>query len=960
MKKYFCSFFVVILLAVFYSTPTYALPAGFTKTQVVSGLNQPTAIAKAPDGRIFILEKGGAVNIVKDGALLPSPFLTLPVNTDAERGLLGIAFDPDFSTNNFIYFYYVNNSPLEIRVSRFTASGNTTDPGSEQILLRSTQPLNQMHHAGTLRFGPDGKLWISVGNNLINPNSQDLSVIHGKLLRINKDGTIPCDNPFMDSGCQPLPNTEGRIWAYGFRNPFRFNFLPDGRPIVGDVGENTTEEINIVTKGGNYGWPNAEGPCASSCPYINPVFSYLHDGASAAAVGGFAKGSEYFYGDYAKGFIRKITLDEHTNFVKDEEFDPDSGNVVDFIPFENNSFYFVTIYPGTLYKVSFGDTKPTAKIEVDKQGGPIPLPVNFSGVNSSGPQGQTLKYNWDFGDGTTSTDANPSHTYSQKGNFVVKLTVATDQATSDPALTTIIAGDSIPNAYIITPWGGKYNAGDTINYSAFAFDSEDGILPKFAYSWSIIFHHQTHIHPFLGPITGQNSGSFIIPDIGETSAETSYEIQLTVTDSQGLKKIVSKTIFPNIVKVTINSAPVNGLGFTLDGIPFTSPQEIMGVVGMKRTLDIPLPHQMLGDKNYDFESWSDGQNRTHTIMTPQQDTTYTANFIETPAGQGNLHLRVREFDDQGQPTPNFINGAIAKLTDLSGNIVMTKAISSADGNQDGWINFQNVSAGTYNVLIYKPGYRGFWRMDNCDGSGSSQNITVNTTNTEGFTAVNQVKVPISAGQTTFCRDVGLIRSPNGNLSVRVFLVAKDPFDQTGLGYAPVGGLNDATVKLTDASGEAVFQTTISSTDSGGLDGRVMLTNIKEGTYGLMAYKQGYDGFWKKVNCDGKTAIDSSIQNENTEGQKAAWNNNVEILGGRTNFCFDLGLLDTRPPTPTPTPPCMKDKGDADCNGKIDLIDFEIWRKEFTGEVDSKTSDFNSDGKIDLIDFEIWRKSFTTN
>src|SRR6187455_2329085 len=200
------------------------LPTGFTESQVVTGLSNPTAMAFAPDGRLFVCLQGGQLRVVKDGALLPTPFLTVTVSSSGERGLLGIAFDPQFTTNGFVYVYYTATTPaIHNRVSRFTANGDTALAGSEVVLLE----LNNLssatnHNGGAIHFGPDGKLYIAVGENANGANSQTLANLLGKVLRINSDGTIPNDNPFFNTAT----GNNRAIWALGLRNPFTFAFQP--------------------------------------------------------------------------------------------------------------------------------------------------------------------------------------------------------------------------------------------------------------------------------------------------------------------------------------------------------------------------------------------------------------------------------------------------------------------------------------------------------------------------------------------------------------------------------------------------------------------------------------------------------------------------------------------------------------------------------------------------------------
>src|SRR5688572_6997485 len=197
------------------------LPAGFAETRVATGLASPTAMAIAPDGRIFVAQQGGALRVVKNGALLSQPFLTVSVNSSGERGLLGIAFDSDFASNNFVYVYYTTStSPIHNRLSRFTASAanpNVVAAGSEvQLLNLPNLSSATNHNGGAIHFGTDGKLYIAVGENANGANAQSFTTTLGKVLRINADGSIPADNPFLGQ----TTGMNQAIWAMGLRNPF--------------------------------------------------------------------------------------------------------------------------------------------------------------------------------------------------------------------------------------------------------------------------------------------------------------------------------------------------------------------------------------------------------------------------------------------------------------------------------------------------------------------------------------------------------------------------------------------------------------------------------------------------------------------------------------------------------------------------------------------------------------------
>ena len=250
------------------------LPAGFTEAQVATGLGSPTAMAFAPDGRLFVAEQGGTLRVIKNGALLATPFLSVTVSSVGERGLLGVAFDPNFATNNYVYVYYTATTPaIHNRVSRFTANGDTALAGSETVILE----LNDLssatnHNGGAMHFGPDGKLYIAVGENANGANAQSLSNLLGKMLRINADGSIPADNPFYLTAT----GNNRAIWALGLRNPFTFAFQPGtGRMFINDVGQNTWEEIDDGIAGSNYGWPATEGP-TSNPSYRSPIYWYGH------------------------------------------------------------------------------------------------------------------------------------------------------------------------------------------------------------------------------------------------------------------------------------------------------------------------------------------------------------------------------------------------------------------------------------------------------------------------------------------------------------------------------------------------------------------------------------------------------------------------------------------------------------------------------------------------------------
>jgi glucose/arabinose dehydrogenase len=295
------------------------VPTGFTDAVVASGLNNPTAMALAPDGRIFVCQQGGALRVIKNGALLPTPFLTVTVDSSGERGLLGIAFDPNFVSNQLVYVYYTATTPaIHNRISRFTASGDVALAGSETIIMELPNLSTATNHnGGAMHFGPDGNLYVAVGENANAANAQSLSTRLGKMLRMTSTGGVPPDNPFISQ----TTGANQTIWALGLRNPFTFSFQGNtSRMFINDVGQNTWEEINDGIAGSNYGWPTCEGFCNPPNPsFRDPLFAYMNDAQTCAITGGAFYNPQvpqfpsnfignYFFADFCGGWIRRLDL----------------------------------------------------------------------------------------------------------------------------------------------------------------------------------------------------------------------------------------------------------------------------------------------------------------------------------------------------------------------------------------------------------------------------------------------------------------------------------------------------------------------------------------------------------------------------------------------------------------------------------------------------------------------------
>jgi glucose/arabinose dehydrogenase len=670
----------------------------FVNDRVIIGLDEPTAMTFTPDGRMLIAERDGTVWVVQPGAtqVSPTPFLQLTgVPTDNERGLLGLTVDPAFATNGYVYVYYTHGS-LRNRVARFTATGNTAPASTEFVVWQNIVNADIWHQGGDLHFGPDGYLYISVGDHLQSQTAQQLTSYNGKILRVTRDGAVPSDNPFNDGAG---PNLDA-IWVRGLRNPFRFAIdQTNGRLIIGDVGESTREEVNVGVRGANYGWPVCEGSCGTA-GMTNPVYSYAHSGHDASITAGIVyRGTQFpadhrgdfFFGDYAQNWIKRITFDATGNVTAVRNFEPPDGsldgpygNIVAFAEGPDGSLWYVDAGPfsannaGAVRRIRnvTSNQSPTAVAAANPTTGQAPLAVAFSSAGSSDPEGQPLTYRWDFGDSTTSTQANPSHTYSAAGRYTARLTTSDGTLETVSNALTITAGTP-PVPRILAPTdGATFRAGDVIGYSGDATDVQDGTLPPSALSWKIVFHHDTHDHPVMDGTPG-TSGTLTIPTSGHSfRGTTSYEIVLTATDSDGIQASRSVTIRPQKATLTLATSPP-GLTVNVDGVGTTAPYAADELIGFRYVVDAPTPQG-----NHAFSSWSDGGARSHTVTVPATSQTVTASFTTTATASGLVAAY------------NFDQGAGTTLTDVSGHAhpgTLSGATWSASGRNGGALSFDGTN-----------------------------------------------------------------------------------------------------------------------------------------------------------------------------------------------------------------------------------------------------------------------------
>ncbi|MFD4591220.1 PQQ-dependent sugar dehydrogenase [Streptomyces rubiginosohelvolus] len=633
--------------------------ADYQQVQLALGaaeLGEVMSLAVLPDRSVLHTARDGTVRLT-DAAGSTKTAGKLDVYTHDEEGLQGIAVDPDFTANRFVYLYY---SPLldtppgdapttgsaadfeawkgHLNLSRFVLKADgTLDLGSEKVVLEVESDRGQCCHVGgDIDFDAAGNLYLTTGDDT-NPfesagyapidertdrnpqfdaqrSSGNTNDLRGKLLRIKPtaDGgyTVPAGNLFAPG----TANTRPEIYAMGFRNPFRMSVdKKSGAVYIGDYGPDagTTDpnrgpsgqvEFNRVTQPGNFGWPYCTGTntptetygeyafpsgpsgakydCASGpannsfrntglatlppaqpawiryagdagsppefgggseSPMAGPVYNF-DDGLDSAVKFPASLDGRFFATEYGRKWIKPVevkadgspgTIDTFPwtgTQVMDSAFGPDGAlYVLDYGTGANNQ---------ALYRVEYlagSNRSPVAKAAADKTSGPTPLAVSFSSAGSADPEGGNLGYAWDFGDGTTSTDPNPSHTYTTAGTYNPTLTVTDPEGLTGTASLVVTAGNTAPTVTLTTPADGSlFSFGDSVPFTVTVSDPEDGTVDCSKVKVTYLLGHDSHRHQ----ITSKNgcSGTIDVPVDGEhDSAANIYGVfDAEYTDAGGL------------------------------------------------------------------------------------------------------------------------------------------------------------------------------------------------------------------------------------------------------------------------------------------------------------------------------------------------------------------------------------------------------------------------------------------
>jgi glucose/arabinose dehydrogenase len=664
------------------------LPGGFSTVEQVSGLDGPIGLAYAPDGRLFIAEKAGRVRVVAaDGRLQPDPVIDISdhVNSYWDRGLLGLAVDADFATNGFLYLLYVYEgnalNPSGPKTSRLTrvkvTNDNRPDPAAPETVLAGSVsqapcpapadtvdciPADGSSHAiGTVRADPDGTLWFGSGDGAdwagVDPTAlraYDEHTFAGKLMHVGRDGRGLPGHPFCADESD-LTKVCTKLYAKGFRNPYRFQLRPAAGPLVGDVGWGGFEEIDLAKPGRSYGWPCYEGAgrtpgyedlarcsgeyAAGPSAHQSPTHSYPHAGSAAIVAGPRYEAARYpaayrnawFFGDYAMGLIWSMTIDENGVAAPAQQFASGFEGGVDLERAPNGDLVYVSFGDqagtGTVHRIVYGNRAPVPRASATPSQGVAPLAVTLSADGSVDPDGEAVTYEWDLeSDGfVDATGPSVSHSYAA-GAHRATLTVRDARGLAASDTVEVLADESPPTVSLIAPAAGEtFRYGRPIELKGAGTDVQDGTLDDAALHWRITLHHGGHTHVIEADRTGAES-TFTPP--GDHDADSALEFRLTARDSAGLEDTRAVTLQPETIRLRLESSPP-GAVLSYGGLALTAPVLRTTAIGFHPTVSGPA--ELVSDgRRFVFDHWSDGGDRLHEVVIPDADLTLTAVYASVP------------------------------------------------------------------------------------------------------------------------------------------------------------------------------------------------------------------------------------------------------------------------------------------------------------------------------------------
>ncbi len=617
------------------------LPPGFAVRDMPSGQSELlTDFAFAPDGSWFTTGKNGRVAWVSaDGATVRT-LATLPVVTVQDLGLSGIAVAHDYAASKVVYLArtVLVGGQWTMRLSAATVLGATpTSLGPERVIWDLATG-SDAHTITGIVAAPDGTLWVTMGDaadfRFVDPaalRSLDVDTGYGKLLHVRPDGRGVESNPYFDAAAPS--SWRSRVYASGFRSPFRLSLDPaTGAPIVGDVGWNTWEEIDLVRPGANYGWPCFEGdgptpgyrdlPGCAGATNTAPLYTYPHGPMGTSVTGGIVytgasypeqyRGA-YFFGDYASQRLYTLRYDAQGRLVRQPEaggFGIQNGLPVKFGAAENGDVVYADIAGSRLKRLVYaaGNRPPTAEAVITNDPASA-RSFTFDASRSVDLDGHPMTYAWDFGDGAGATGVRVTHAYAGTGTqpLTARLTVTDSQGATGTTTLTVVPGNLVPTLTLVAPPGTeRYVVGERVQLSATAVD-EDGALPV---TWSVVLVHCSGGYCHDHPGTTSTGPTYDVPfeDHGD---DTRMTITASATDRFGVRAEQIFVALPQLRTLTITSTPPSPV--TVNGVPRASAQV---TAGARVSLSAPA---VAGDGVGLFAGWSDGQPRERLLVMPDAD-----------------------------------------------------------------------------------------------------------------------------------------------------------------------------------------------------------------------------------------------------------------------------------------------------------------------------------------------------
>lgn len=634
------------------------LPQGFVlrDTPTGQGMYNLTDFAYLPNGSALTTGKNGRVTWVpQEGE--PRTIAELTVETTTDLGLVGIAVAPDYGQTGHIFLTRAmpgTHTGYLLRLSRFTVLGDSSPSAlADERVLLDIPTSSTMHAMTGVVADTDQTLWVSIGDlqraGEVYPGAlkaMDLDEPAGKLLHITASGAGVSSNPHYNAS-QPR-SWRSRVYARGFRSPFRFSLDPrTGAPIVGDVGWRTKEEVNLVTPGQNYKWPCWEGRIKTpgytdlkQCANVTntpPMWNYNHGGGSNqgdSVTGGVvytgksyptAYRGAYFFGDYAASKIWTMRFDANGKVVtppQDPPFGVEIGGPVKFATAANGDIVYADIFSGSLRRLSYspGNTQPVAKVATTTD--PSTRTVTFDAGESVDFDGDALTYDWNFGDGSSGRGKVVSHRYPSSGKtFGAVLTVTDPLGARDEVSVNVAPSNRTPALMLTTPGDVEFAVGEALQLSATAVDPEDGPLPV---RWTSTLMHcaessTCHLHP--GPESTGASWGGSFPD----HPDARLQITATVQDSAGVHVSRSYLARPREHRLTLVSTTPAVLSIPAESASTTA------MVTEGARVDV-VAAEVGTDGVAAFRSWTDGPtSRSRTLKMGSGDIKLTARYL-TPIG----------------------------------------------------------------------------------------------------------------------------------------------------------------------------------------------------------------------------------------------------------------------------------------------------------------------------------------